>query len=703
MVQDQTIYQKKLKEVLQNEPQIYDRSKKEDIDRLTYIIRRQPLDNQKVYMDLGDGLYIHTTRARCYLNAQIFTILDEYSIPKNRKQLIFNRGVYKSDMKDYIETVLDTLIDMDFPHKNILLTHVLADIKCSFASLSFLCNGVVSVDHSLLDYSEAYEKVPEFKKIFDEPVFSKHDNPWVIQQKADNVINKFKDGSINIEPLTDFLKFGVKVKPDQILMFMCYAMAPNFLNPKEVLPPLGVGIIDGVRKLWDLYVLDMISRLATITMKADVKETGLQSKRLSIVLSNTKLNRADTRETLDDCHAKFYFKTKIKNEKDLEHFSWKHIYDPNTHQKIGYVNKKDKSLIGKEVYLRTFMLCLGDIVCKECYGYTWNYVVDTELYKGNFLVYTLQIFNKKMQSVISIKHHSVAILKALMVWYGSDKARDILNVLENDDIIIDMDFDKIKINPKYKVEFIPEKIIIKEEPIRKPKKTKENAPKKKKRKRPRRTETRIKEQLWINGIEFKTEQKITKIDEYTYKLVIPNDSVLSQAYDLNTLVNGHSTAKGDFNPSDLNDKTLEEQVHIIYEYVKTKVKLDHFIHYEALIHALVKDANDPSSRLNEDTKLLLFTHANHALTQPERTKELSTILPHGFMGRIMSGILTNFAPSEMDILYAGLKPRQILNRNIFSEYNRIIENNGKIISDVDSIQGENENFNTEEIFISEII
>lgn len=635
---------------------IYCRFIKRDIHELIHDLRRDPLNKKHLVIDLGDNIFYKAPRARCYLNAMIMTVLDNYQIPKDKyREFVFRGSVLKGQTTKYMEHCLSVLKEVNFPIKRITMSHVLADIKMCFGYISIICNGIVTADHSIHDYVKLYMENEHFRKIFTEPVFDPSDSPWEIRRKTNKIIDLFKNKIIDLPPLTDFLRYGVKANAEQILMFFCYDIAPNYLNMREALRPLGINIINGFSNIWAMITLDCISRLAIIMGKTDVKVTGVQSKRFGVVQDQTKLNAADTREIVDDCGNTDYIKWRVTSESDLKFFKYKWLYDPNTNQEIGWVNESRTDLIGKDIYIRSFMLCKSPTVCKKCYGYNWEMVADTPLYKGNFNLYVLQEFNKKMQKVISVKHHTGWVYTDMYVTYdGVTKTMD--ELIKNSDLFERIDYDTVYVNPKYSYEFIPYSVI-------------EDAKGNKK--------SYIKEKLFINGKEFVTDQILRSNGDHSFIYTVPNNSVLLQAEDLKIAINKHSsvnkyTGKPDFDASQLKGKTLSEQAKLMFEYEKSKVKMDHFIYYEALIHSLVRDADDLTSKPTADTKLLALTHADHALTKPERTNNISTILPHGYINGIFNTINTKSVPSEMDILYQSLTDRKILKKNIFSDFNAIL-------------------------------
>lgn len=650
--------------MLGGEIKIYDYKNKNHIDRLVYYVRRHPLDFEtKIYGDLGNDIYIHSTPVRVLLNSYIANVLDEYGVSAaGKRKLIFTSDYSKGKPSKYMNLVLDTIIEEHIKDEEIFLSHVLADIKSCFTLITIIVNGVVSKDHSLLDYLEAYEHVPEFREIFTNPPAKPSDHPWHQEKVLNSKMKEFESGKIVVHPATDFFKSKTKLNVDQFKMCMQYGPIPYWERMTEVRGSIMCGILNGIESAWELYALDQISRLAIITGKNDVKVTGTQSKRTSIVLCDTKLNRADTRETIEDCHNKDYYVVYSMTEKDLTFFRYKNFYDPETHTKLGYIDKDRIDLIGKKVYIRTFATCKGDVICKECYGYNWRFACDTKLFKGNINVDVLQALNALLQQVISIKHHAAAKLKRVRLQWG-DVDMDFAEFIDTSGVFSEWNFDQFTVAEGHTIVFDLQIVYDK-------------------RNKPHQHTV-----MYIDGKEFITGQKIFKVDDRTFKMVIPNDSVISKADELRVAINAHSNEGGDFDDSFLKSgATVAEQMQYILDYLRRKINLDHFIYYEALAHALVKDADDLSSRLSEETTRLVFTHADHALQRPERSKKISTKLPHGYINNVLNSVSMASEPDETDILYQNIGDRKIRNKNVASEFNTIINKkhsnvNGELAED----------------------
>lgn len=629
---------------------VFNRKNKRHIDTLVHFVRRHSLEfGIKVYGDLGNGIYYHSTPVRVLLNCYIVSVLENYGVSiENRKKLLYTSDFSKGKATEYLNNLLEVILKEHIDEEEIFISHLLADINSCFILIAIIVSGVVTKDHSLLDYLEAYEHVPEFRNIFTNPPVKKSDNPWKQEKILNGMMKHFENGDIVVSPITDFFKSKTKLNADQCKMFMQYGPIPYWEKSNEVKASILSGILNGVEDAKELWGLDQISRQAIITGKNDVKVTGIQSKRMSINLSDTKLNRADTREMIDDCKNTDYYVAKIESKKDLQFYRYSNFYNPETHEKLGYIDLDREDLIGQTLHIRTFVTCKGDVICKECFGHNWRFAADTKLFKGNINVDILEELNALLQKVISIKHHAAAKLKKCTLRWGEEEY-DFPTFIENGQVFSDCDFDTFTIADNHTVEY--------------------------------RTTTEYDEYnkphqrvvLFVDNKEFTTGQRIIPINDRTFKMIIPNDSVLSKADDLRIAINAHNAFNEQFDKfvKECNPN-ISEQMTMIIDYLRQQVNLDHFVYYEGLAHALIRDAEDGNSKITEDTKRLVFIHADDALRKTKGSKKISTKLPHGFMNCVLNSVTTATEPDEIDILYQNIADRKIRSRNVNAEFNDII-------------------------------
>lgn len=632
---------------------IFHYKSKEHVDYLIREMRNKPLDDQQIVGYLGSGIYIKDTRNRIFVNCKIFEILDQYNAPLDaefRKKFIFLGDYAKGKPIKYMDKVCWELWHSKLENREVFMSHILADIKSVFYLVSIIVNGVIGMDHSWFDYVDAYRKIPDFRRLVEGELITRHMSPYEINDICNGITKEFEN-NIVIHPLTDFYTAGVKVNKQQIQSMFCYGLIPNPLikNMIKCDYPIVGGTLNGYLRRYDQYLADRLGRLNQVYSKAEIKAPGLLTKRLLISASIVRLNKPDTRETLDDCHSEDYILIKIGSEKDLTKFRYKNFY--NSKGELEYVDIDRKDLIGKEIKLVTFMLCEGeDLVCAKCFGYNHKFFEDNEIQKNNVVTFIAATIAKVLQGVISLKHHLSANLDKIIVSYDKWQKIEFREFMENTDIIESMNFDIIKINKKYTTLFINN-----ERDQRKSKFGK----------------------LFIDGKEFETAEYIQQVDSHTYIMSIPNFSVISKAQDLLTALSKHSkknkyTGATDFDASQMIGKEFKDKVMLVYDYLKSRIDLPHFIYYEALVYTLLKDKKDIRKRATKDSEDAVFVHMDDIISMPERNTSITTGLIHGYINKSITNMYPGCQPHEFDILYYPLIDRGTDN-DIFATFNRILD------------------------------
>jgi len=108
-----------------------------------------------------------------------------------------------------------------------------------------------------------------------------------------------------------------------------------------------------------------------------------------------------------DCGTEHYINFEVTSEKILSQINGRHYYDLDKDNKkispeLKTVNsKKDKSLVGKTIGLRSPVTCASDKVCRTCYGSELS-EINKDLNTG--LVAVLLLTNPLTQKLLSAKH-----------------------------------------------------------------------------------------------------------------------------------------------------------------------------------------------------------------------------------------------------------------------------------------------------------
>jgi len=635
---------------------------------VTYLTRRHTNSKEKFVLKLNKNgsLCIHTTLPRILINMYIFRVLDEYNVSqKDRHLFIFNMSYTKGKPKEYMSRCLEVLNKYPIERPDIFLYSLLSDIKHQFEKIAVVINGVISLEHSLYSYNKAYRENPEFKKALDNPVFNPDDSPYEQDDKLNNVKDMIR--RLNISPMSDLLRMGVKVNIEQLKAFISYGPVPNPLNTDQCMDSIQGGYLNGFKRRQDLFAGDLMARIATIKGKEEVKTPGVVTKRLLVAVLPQKLNKADTRAYVEDCGNDDHFKSiHITSKEDLLFYKYKYYYDDKG-KELGHIHPDRTDLIGKSVNIRSLMNCRApDTVCIKCFGHNYKFLLDNEVQKRNFGIFTVERVAKDFQDIISIKHHLSAFFAPIHVTYGKDIVNMSLDVfLKEYPYIKEMKWNRLIIDKRYKIKFVNYDVTDYDRFKQKMKKDKLAFS---------RHDISQYGILYINDIPLETSSTLKRINEYTYEISIPNTSKITEATNLMTALNKHSVKnKGDFTYEALRNKTVPEQLWVVYEYLKEKIHLPHFIYYETLIHALVKDKADPSSKITASTKDIFFTHTDHVISRPQWNRNLADGLLHGYINAALMIPNPMNEPTETDLLYRRIKDRENVSANIYEKFNDIID------------------------------
>lgn len=637
-------------------------SNDEHLSFIKWVMRYNYDENAKFACKLSGNIFIRMDVASVFVNIMVSRILESYDITGDKSSVVFEHSYMKGEPAKYISKVADFLFKSNQKDTDIFISYILSEIKEVFYEMSIIINGVQTLEHSLYGYIDGYHKYLWFRKALDEPVVTLDNTPFEINRKVEMIKDNLK--SSDIHPLSDLMTMGVKNNPAQSAAFLCYGFTPNWNDINHCRSVIQGGYLNGFRTMSDFFLNDNNGRIATIKGKADVKEPGVLGKEITQGVSSERINAADTRKIVHDCKSKTYFPIVIKSEKDLMFYRFKYYYDTTKHVRLGYVDTDRKDLIGQTLYIRTIMTCAcKNQICEECFGYNARLCQDAVVQKFDAYTYVSALVSQKMQGVISVKHHLAAKLAPMKVSYGDIQDMDLEKFLaKRKDIITKMSFDILHINRKCKVRFENYDV-----------NNWKDLPSYKAKSFPQ-YEAGHYGKLFINDIEFETIEAIRKIDEYTYRITIPNTSVISDAEDLLEALRSHGEKV--FNQDEIfAGKSIVEQLNIVYNFIRERIALPAFIYYEVLTHSLTVDVDDISSKVSADTKRLSFV-TSRTITSKSKTKyihnNISEGLVHGWFGRALTAVSTQNNPTPFDIAYGHIADRDSTFYNVPDKLNEII-------------------------------
>lgn len=185
------------------------------------------------------------------------------------------------------------------------------------------------------------------------------------------------------------------------------------------------------------------------------------------------------------------------------------------------------------------------------------------------------------------------------------------------------------------------------------------------------------ESLFIDGVKLGYSNEITALGGNRFKFTVPNDSVMRKAENLLTALNNHRkedyfTKESDFNINNFLHLTIEEQLMEILDYLRSRIKLNHFIHYELMVYGMTRDLDNKSQRVTKETKRVLFMHSNDILLYPDRNHSMASTLPYGYISKALSTVYKDNKPDEYDLLYVNLLNKDPNNDTAYREMNSVL-------------------------------
>ena len=631
---------------------LYDRRDLNRMRELEKAFAENPLSNEKIVVKLEKDIYLKGTPGRCILNTYLFEVFSDFNIKdEDKRKMIYRDNYFKGKFDDYMNTCIDLIKDK-LENAPVILGHLLGDMFSCFHRLAMVASETLSMDHSLMGYLRAYDENKEFRELFTNPVIKKTDDPFTVEQKY-NYINKVITEA-DVHPLSDFIKSGVKANKMQIMGFVQVGLQPDQLDPGKVKNNTISGWLNGLRNLPDMVHLDNQALEAVIKGKNEVQEPGELGKLINVALTETKINKDVTRAVVRDCGTHDYEIVTIKSKKDLKFYRYRYIADPLKHKIVGYVDLNRDDLIGMTLHLRMLHHCHGvESVCECCVGANAKFLQDTEVFKNNIYEYGMDTIGGKFQQVISIKHSNNAFLRPVLVHYAGKTYGNLKEWVDNCPAVSSFMFDKIQFHPGTILEL-------------------------------RKVGDNRYQKLFINGELLDIVQdKPIDLDGLTATVYIANDSVLLTAKDIQVMLRMHSSNSQYVYPeekwdrSKLRTMSRAEQVSSFYQYCKTKVKFDHSMYYEMIVHAMMRDTEDMSSKPSAETKNVDFIHINQLTSSADKSKRIANRIHHGYIKANLNSIIPAVEPCEADVLYNIIGDRDLSETAITNELYGVLRNYNK--------------------------
>ncbi|ALN97898.1 DNA-directed RNA polymerase beta' subunit [Bacillus phage vB_BpuM-BpSp] len=361
---------KKLKFSNTQEPAEQDFLKNQDLNVV--------IDGEDYTMSYGNFLtFLIVTRPFNHFNVKM---TEEYlfdpsdlSSYKDYYTKLLEKFKYSDKIKELIKDVVGELsiysADINVTYGNTVSAKLLIDLAKKNKEFRDLLN--YNLPNKPLEFNEIEEIINKnLKKIME------------ILSTTDNVLNPFiKSGAgINSKQLGQVVSL-IGSKPDLFGKIIPYPINTSFLRGLDVK---------------SYYINALGARKSLITNFKQVRNSGYLTRKLSLLLLDTKLN------DVEDCgsHPNNYIKINIESKKVLNRFKKRFYFDEsdNTLKKI---DTNDENLIGQVLSIPSPISCASNEgVCRKCYGDLFD--INNDLNIG--MIAVLILTDPLTQRLLSSKH-----------------------------------------------------------------------------------------------------------------------------------------------------------------------------------------------------------------------------------------------------------------------------------------------------------
>jgi hypothetical protein len=279
---------------------------------------------------------------------------------------------YSNDVKSAIKDIISELAilsgDMNVTFGNTVSIKSLIDLGKNVGRF-----------RELLHYRLPKDEAFEFNEI--EGIIKKNlDEIMNILQDTDNMLKYYiqSGAGVNAKQYGQVLSL-IGSKPDLFGNIIPYPINTSFLRGLTVR---------------DFYINALGARKALITNHQQVRNSGYLTRKISMLLMDTKLTN------IDDCgsHENNYMKIDIANKNTLKRFSKRFYLEDG---KLLEVDVNDESLIGKTLVMPSPISCASNEgICKKCYGKLFE--INKDLNIG--MIAVLILTDPLTQRLLSAKH-----------------------------------------------------------------------------------------------------------------------------------------------------------------------------------------------------------------------------------------------------------------------------------------------------------
>jgi hypothetical protein len=265
-----------------------------------------------------------------------------------------------NDVKKYFTATIEEAIDDEGVNIDDLKAIIAASLE-EFADLTFEINQSAGNSINIYDMLKLAERNPRVNELLNFKV--DENSEYYETSSAIKAANKELLQELLNDDQNCYRNLILAISPGQFQQVFCNVGYKPEVTSSAIYPHcVNTNLFQGMRNEMDYFVSSMGARKALITNALQVRRAGYTSRKLLLLVLNQKLAAE-----VEDCESNDYAIMKIESEDALKRLHGRYHM---TKTGLSLLNKHDKTMVGKNIKLRSPITCRlpNGQICKTCYG-----------------------------------------------------------------------------------------------------------------------------------------------------------------------------------------------------------------------------------------------------------------------------------------------------------------------------------------------
>jgi hypothetical protein len=343
-------------------------------------------------------VYIEDTRLEMKISKLVINliVLEPFNIFKRKLDLnfLFNNDFDTTSISLYFNRLIDEFSEEDYGKLSTTISSIIENLS----DLSGESNVKIGNTISLYSIIKLAERNPEVLELINTEI------PAGLQ--FDEIEDLLKNRSSRlIEILSeedtcfkDYFNAKTGIDKKQFGQVMVNVGLKPDLFGNVISDPIDTNYVRGLRDTNDFYINALGGRKALITTHKRVKDSGYLTRKLSLLLIDTRLD-----SNIDDCGSGVYVPCNVFNEGVFKRIIGRWYLNEEFNELYCIHENHEFDLVGKTILLRSPMTCCSENgkVCRTCYGDNLS-KLNHQMHIG--IVAVLLLTNQLTQRLLSSKH-----------------------------------------------------------------------------------------------------------------------------------------------------------------------------------------------------------------------------------------------------------------------------------------------------------